>query len=201
MMGEHFHFRHDNSQKKALSFFETERDGTSASSKIEGDSVSIIISGKSPQNEDDTELICGNFLSYLKKHEDDKYEILSTDDTKYIDCLITNGDRNYQIQVVRVITEKNFWKGLAMDGEKKLQLSKDEVFQIIKGSIQHKIENILEEVRPTITLLLDSNRVQIFTSEEVLTEFIVEYGKFMESSLFSQIWIVGYDKTAIRQLH
>lgn len=200
MIGEHFHLRHDNSQKEALGFHETKRDGISASSKIEDDSVLIKITGKSPQNEDDTDLVCDNFLFHLKNNLDESFRKECTKGTKYVDCLITNGDCDYQIQVVRVITKEKFWKDLAKEGETEQSLSKREVFEMISDSIQHKINKIPEDERPKLTLLLDSNRVQIFTSPKLLTEFTSSYNKFLKSSLFSEIWIAGYDKTATHQL-
>lgn len=196
--------RHDNSDGHALSFYETIRNGTSSSSSVlgDGDTVVISITGRSPQNEDDTNHIQNVFKNFLEQScHQVKFEVADPSEHNHVDFVLESNGTLIKVQVVRSITDPNFWKDLAAEGKNEKEFTKCEVFELISNAIDLKVNKISDPaIRSEIVLVLDANRNQIFTSEILMNQYVDENKEFLSSTGFKEIWIVGYNEASVRRI-
>ncbi len=179
-----------------IGYSESDREGTTASSYInEHDDIEFKLEGNSPQGEQDTLKVCQILLNVLNQNGGNWSNPKMSD--RGVDCVsenLKNSSEILEIQVVRASTNPELWKSLANKGQiNNERISTSEIVSEIKKSIETKSNErtIPSNIRQSITLALDANRLSAYTLDKVVKKFHEKYAKEVISLGFKSIWIVG----------
>ena len=113
--------------------------------------------------------------------------------------LAINGAR-IGVQVVRALTDPDFWKALARSGEvNDLHLTIPEAVSALRSAIEHKT-TIPQQQRLELILLLDAYRLPALALGPVTDQFKREQARWTRSLGFYAVYLVGPTATFVSRL-
>lgn len=181
---------------KNIGYSESERDGTTTSSYTsEHGDIDFKVEGNSPQGEQDT-LHVGQILIKVLNNSGDNWSKPEIGDG-VADCVaydLNNNKKKIEIQIIRASTDQELWKRLATKGQiNNERVPINEIISDIMITIKTKgnEQTIPSNIRQSITLALDANRLSAYTLDDIINKFHKTYGKEVKSFGFNSIWIVG----------
>lgn len=181
---------------KNIGYSESEREGTTTSSYTsEHGYIDFKVEGNSPQGEQDTIKVCQRLIKVLNQNGENWSDPEFSDGG--VDCTsanLKNSSQILEIQVVRASTNQELWKRLATKGQiNNEKVPINEIISDIMITIKTKgnEQTIPSNIRQSITLALDANRLSAYTLDDIINKFHKTYGKEVKSFGFNSIWIVG----------
>lgn len=166
--------------------------------------VTVEIAGKPPQGEEGTEETCKRLYNHLNALGAG-FTNLEISNEKHIDAkAFTLDGGRVNIQVIRALSRKAFWKEL---GESKYhRITKDcwiestltsaEAVETLRQAIEDKHKPELDG----FILALDATDVPGLSLDAVREAFNAQYGGWVVSLGFYQVWVVGPWPEMIHQL-
>ena len=183
---------------RSVSFRESERQGRVASADENDDgSLSYILTGTTPQGEEDTVLTCRILIQAMNAAGATWGEPTEPKMTGIADCISVNKNNNketLEIQVVRAVADKKIWAKLAKDGRICEQnVDKNDLIEMIKDSINIKAseKKIPFKMRSKLVLALDATRVPVLVLDIVSQHCKNILGNWISSLGFQSVWLVG----------
>jgi hypothetical protein len=185
---------------KAIGFGESSDPHMVRSAKImDNGDIIVDLSGISPQNEQDSTNVVLIFRDYLREKGNiilDRLEQGQADD----DFVLFYQNQQFGIQVVRALTDKKFWKNLALTGRiPQIRLSLVDANKALKAAIEHKTKIPLLQ-RSRMILVLDAYRIPGLGLSSVVEEFRSVFGNWTRSLGFKAVFIVGPDVDFVARL-
>lgn len=179
-------------QERVLGYGDTGRHGPVRHGNLEqDDTISLVIEGRPPQNEEDTPRVCATLAAAMSTAEEHFSSTPSSDQD--IDGVLTSETRTLNVQVVRAMSEMKFWRKLASTLRHSQQLSRAEVFSSASAAIAKKAAKLPARQRAQLILALDADRLPALALEPVVNEFRARYGAWTAAQGFQEIWLVGPD--------
>jgi hypothetical protein len=182
---------------RAVGFTESERQGRAASAQDHGDgSVSITLTGTSPQNEDDTVPACSILVRAMNQQGETWNQPSAVEESADdADCTATNVDAAIaplRIQVVRAIVDQEVWRDLEQSGKlSKPNVAVEKLADFLVAALNKKIGRIPLKQRKGLVLALDANRLPGLTFDVVVDCFRERHGGGLAEAGFQSVWIVG----------
>ena len=197
-VSEHSHFSdHVAVMKKTVDdhvvgFSESERGGITTSSDQQPDGrVSLVVSGLSPQGEEDSLPACRILIQAMNQAGaswSQPVESIEPD----ADCEATDSLTavRLKIQVVRAIEDPILWKALNQQGAIERMIEPADFVSLVRTAITKKLKYPVAQ-RARLILALDANRLPAMTTYDVLTKIRTELKDWLPSIGFQEIWLVG----------
>jgi hypothetical protein len=164
-------------------------------------SILLNLWGEPPRNEDDSSEVTGAFLDYLRNEgRSASAQTTGTGDTDY--TFILDGNSAH-VQVVRAMTDPQFWRTLFADKEiTAFKLSYSEAAFAIRQAIFHKTRPVAIPLyhRHTLFLLLDAFRLPALAFGPVIAAFRETHGAWAKDLGFRSIYVVGPDARFVQRL-
>jgi len=191
---------------RTVGFRESEREGRTASADDHGDgTISLTLTGTSPQGEEDTASACRVLVRALNGKGDTwNTPVTGTGD---VDCVATNATNEkaaaLNIQVVRAIVDAEMWQSLAARGIlEKVKVEAEKVADLIADALGKKLDprKIPLPQRPGLVLALDATRLPALAFDPVIDSFRKRHGALVKGSGFRSIWLVGPSESLTKRL-
>lgn len=182
-------------QTKELIEYGTHKNNETSRARRNNDhTLTYSFKGSSPQGEANTLPTCVTLVQALNEAgENWSHPTENTKKDDDIDCRAFDKNDNKKelhIQVVRAMTDKNFWQNLAQEGQIEQEVSINELLTALKLSLEKK-SKIPPSRRPDLVLALDATQLPVFIFDAVLKEYILRYGSWTHSLGFQSVWLVG----------
>jgi hypothetical protein len=176
--------------EQPIGFTESERPELTRCTSIESNgNIQVNLRGLAPRNEQDSDLVCATLEAALKI-EGSKVRSVGRGEQDE-DYILVIDDIHIGVQVVRALTEPQFWKALADHGEVgEVQLSISDAASALKKAIGHKAP-IPPRQRDRLILALDAYRLPALGLGPVMSQFRKVYGGWAQSLGFHAIYVVG----------
>lgn len=175
-------------------FGETEREGRTSQAKLlSNGNIEFRLTGTSPQNEEDTHLVCQTLVSKLNTSGSNWTK--PVEGKQDADCVCTDqrdSKIQLQIQVIRALADPRFWRDLNQTQDTGIiEVDVKNLIENLAESISKKGHKIPMEQQSDIVLALDANRLPHFTLNPVYEEFKRLKFELLKNLGFHSIWIVG----------
>ena len=175
-------------------FSESERDGIETEATVHEDgTISIRVTGRSPQGESDTLQACRLLINGLNDAGESwspPKPGLGAVDAESFDTRDSN--RHLRMQVVHAITDSSFWRGLSHSGEATFTGNPAEVAGMIKDAILLKANHFGNApAQRNITLVIDATRLPGLAFSTVASAFQAAHAAWLGTLGFEAIWVVG----------
>lgn len=180
-----------------VGFGESQGRGRAASAEIDAfGCVAISINGTPPRGETGTLDASRRLVAELNNKLSQSWaQPTEVNGAQYIDAEALGVEafagRKLTIQVVRALTDPEFWRSLGYSGHVLLSLPLRSAAEVLKSAIELKAGKIPTTVRPSLTLALDATDVPGLSLDAVVDEFNEVYGKWVETLGFEAVWVVG----------
>lgn len=186
---------------KTVGFTESAGRGRTASGDAARAGVSLKVEGSSPQGEEGTMATCRRLVQALNATGQHWREPVERNE-KDVDAIATgrNGAA-LKIQVVRAVTDRDFWQSLDRDGAAAIVLPVAEAALLLKQAVEHKTGKIDAVTRQTLTLALDATDVPGLALDVVVDVFNADHGDWISAQGFAGVWVVGPTPKLVHQLH
>lgn len=164
-----------------------------------GGGVTLGILGKPPLGEEGTEETSGRLFRHLNALGARFTDLQHVKGIPHIDASVCSPDgATVNIQVVRALTDAAFWEELARSksGEVERVVPMAEAVEMLRKSISHKSKPELDG----FILALDATDVPGLSLDAVHEAFNAQYGGWVDSLGFYQVWVVGPWPEMIHQL-
>jgi len=184
---------------RPFAFTESERAHMTRYASLEPDGTIILdLRGLSPRNEEDTAEVCRILVRALSA-PNRPIEIIGPG-RQDVDVILEDAGERYGVQVVRAMTNSDFWKGLAKTGRiSRLPLTVSVAVEALKKAVEHK-GTIPQEQRSSLVLALDALRIPALALGVVVDEFRVSWGDWARSLGFRGVFVVGPDPSFVARL-
>jgi hypothetical protein len=176
--------------EQPIGFTESERPELTRYASLEPNgNIRLNLRGLAPRNEQDSDLVCATLVTALNTEGSQvRSEGPGEQDEDYI--LVIDGIQ-LGVQVVRALTDPQFWKTLAHSGEVgEVQLSISDAASALKMAIEHKTSIPLGQ-RDRLILVLDAYRLPALSLGPVTSHFRKEHGDWAQALGFHAIYLVG----------
>jgi hypothetical protein len=185
--------------EQTIGFAEGEQSDLTRCASLEADGrVLLNLRGLAPRNEQDSDEVCAILVAALNteglqvtskgRGEQDEDHILVIDGVQV------------GVQVVRALTEPQFWKKLAHSGEvRELRLSPSDAASALKLAIEHKT-SIPAAQRSQLILVLDAYRLPALAIGPVASQFQKAYGAWAQSLGFRAVYVAGPIEIVVSRL-
>jgi hypothetical protein len=181
-----------NVDDRVVGFSESERQGVTTSSDQQQDGrVSLLLSGLSPQGEDDSLQVCRILIQAMNRAGASwSQPVMSME--RDADCEATDSLTavRLEIQVVRAIEDPTLWKALNEHGAIQRTIEPADFVPLVRNAITKKLKYPVAQ-RARLILALDANRLPAVTTYDVLTQIRIELKDWLPSIGFREIWLVG----------
>lgn len=176
--------------EQSIGFTESEKPELTRYASIDPNGlIHLNLCGLAPRNEQDSDLVCTTLVAVISaegsqvqskgRGEQDEDYVLEIDHLQI------------GIQVVRALTDPQFWKALAHTGEVgEIQLSVADAALALKKAIEHKT-SIPPAQRSRLMLALDAYRLPALALGPVASQFIEKHGAWAQSLGFFAVYVVG----------
>lgn len=176
--------------EQSIGFSESERPELTRYASIDPNGlIRLNLRGLAPRNEQDSDLVCTTLAAVISaegsqvqskgRGEQDEDYVLEIDHLRI------------GVQVVRALTDPQFWEALAHTGEVgEIHLSISEAALVLKKAIEHKT-SIPHGQRSRLILALDAYRLPALSLVPVASQFIEEHGAWAQSLGFFAVYAVG----------
>jgi hypothetical protein len=193
-------------EAKTVRFRESERGGRVASADDHEDgTLSLTLSGTSPQCEEDTLSVCRVLVCTLNRIREEWDEPVNGE--RNCDCVAASlVDATAQplcIQVVKAVVEPEIWRTLASTGIiAKSKVAVETLTDLIVDALKKKLDpkKIPPKLRAEIVLALDANRLPGLAFDSVVNTFRERHRAILEGTGFRSIWIVGPTESLTKRL-
>jgi len=185
--------------KQPIGFTESANPDLTRYASLNHDStIRLNLRGLAPSNEQDSDLVCTNLITVLNANGL-RVKLMGRGEQDDDFVLVINGSR-IGVQVVRALTEPNFWMHIANTGEvNELRLSISEAVSALKKAIEHKTK-IPPKQRSTLILLLDAYRLPALALGPVTNQFRIAHSSWMQALGFYAVYIVGPEPNFVSRL-
>jgi hypothetical protein len=175
-------------QDRVLGYGDTGRHGTVRHGNLEQDNtISLLIEGRPPLNEEDTGRVCATLADAMSSAGVTFTAFVSGD--RGVDGRLTSASRLLDLQVVRALSEMQFWRKLAVGLRLSQRLTLREAVDFLKRAIAHKSAILAATQRAQLVLALDADRLPALAIEPVVREFRSTHGMRSAAQAFQQIWL------------
>jgi hypothetical protein len=117
-----------------------------------------------------------------------------------VDSRLTSASRLLDVQVVRALSDMQFWRKLALALRLSQRLTLMQAADFLKRAIAHKSAMLPVRQRAQLVLALDADRLPALALEPVVREFRSTHGSWSAAQGFQQVWLVGPDARLTRRL-
>lgn len=166
--------------------------------------VRIDVSGVAPRNEEGTMATCQRLLARINEGSVKWGELAEAKGVPHIDAFAPgegeNAGSTLTIQVVRALTDCNFWQSLGVDGRAMLELTLPEASDMLKKAIHFKAGRIPADSRQTLTLALDATDLPGLALDTVVAQFKRMHAIWVKTQGFASVWVVGPSVEMVHQL-
>jgi len=185
--------------EQSIGFTESEKPELTRYASIDPNgSIRLNLRGLAPRNEQDSDLVCTTLVAVISaegsqvqskgRGEQDEDYVLEIDHLQI------------GMQVVRALTDPQFWKELAHTGEVgEIQLAVSDAALALKKAIEHKT-SIPPGQRSRLMLALDAYRLPALGLGPVASQFIAEHGAWTQSLGFFAVYVVGPSENFVARL-
>jgi len=182
-----------------VGFVESERPDLTRHATLTPDGgILLNLRGLSPRNEQDSDMVCEALVSALNA-SGLRVKLIDRGEQDEDFILAINGAR-IGVQVVRALTDPDFWKALARSGEvNDLYLTIPEAVSALRSAIEHKT-TIPKQQRLGLILLLDAYRLPALALGPVIDQFKREQTSWTRSLGFYAVYLVGPTATFVSRL-
>jgi hypothetical protein len=186
--------------EQPIGFTESERPELTRYTSLEPNgNIRLNLRGLAPRNEQDSDLVCATLIAVLKT--EGSQVRLEGPGEQDEDFILVIDNIQIGVQVVRALTDPQFWKALAHTGEVgELQLSISDTASALKMAIEHKTL-IPPRQRDRLILALDAYRVPALGLGPVTSQFRKVYGDWAQSLGFHAIYVVGPLENFVSRLY
>jgi hypothetical protein len=175
-------------QQQVLGYGDTGRHGTVRHGNLEQyDTVSLLIEGRPPRNEEDTGRVLATLAAAMSSAAERFASSVSGDQD--VDGRVTSASRGLDVQVVRALSQMQFWRKLASVLRVSQRITPGEAADFLKHAIAHKSAQLPARQRKQLVLALDADRLPALALEPVALEFRRVHGGWCAA----QEWLVGPD--------
>ncbi|MCP1500920.1 hypothetical protein J2Y86_005627 [Pseudomonas migulae] len=164
-----------------------------------GGGVTLGMLGKPPRGEEGTKETSGRLFQHLNASGARFTDLEHVEHIKHVDAFVCSPDgAKVSIQVVRALTDSTFWEELARSKSEEIErvVPMAEAVEMLKKSISHKQKPELDG----FILALDATDVPGLSLDAVHEAFNAQYGGWVDSLGFYQVWVVGPWPEMIHQL-
>lgn len=184
---------------EALAFSESEGAEFTRYASLEPDGTVLLnLKGLPPRNEQDSETVCDIFTSAMVRDGIQAKLLGRGQDDE--DCVLSVHGERIGAQVVRALSDREFWQALDWQGEiGTVRMSVSTATMALRTAIEHKT-TIPPRQRGKLILLLDAYRVPAVSLAIVAKEFVRHYGHWAEQLGFRAIYVVGPSPTFLQRL-
>lgn len=181
---------------KIVGFGESQGRGRAASGDADtSGQVAIGIAGTSPRGEDGALGACQRLIGHINLDSECWGPPAEIRGVKHIDAVSPGvgsfAGKQLTIQVVRALTDPDFWQSLGYHGRVSISINVAEAADYLKSAILFKVAKIPPEVRATLTLALDASDVPGLSLHPVIDDFNQRHGEWSDAQGFEFIWVVG----------
>jgi hypothetical protein len=179
---------------KVIGFSESQGRGRASAADVKSDgTISLIVTGSSSLGEQDTLRSCQLLIERLNKTDPLwSLPVLGTHPSVDAETTAVGRDDKLHMQVVRAITNSEFWRELGRSGTSGLRnVTPDEAASGIKDSILQKAGSIPPSDRSRLVLVLNSIDSPSLVLDPVIDAFRKMHQPWARSLGFREIWIVG----------
>lgn len=175
-----------------LGYGDSGRYGTTRHGNVEADNtLSLIIEGRPPQNEEDTLRVCST-LAAAMCFTGERFHVRIAGD-RDVDGELRSQSRVLRIQVVRALADTQLWHKLALTMRLSQSLSVSGAVRVLKSSIRRKADWLPAAQRAQLILALDADRFPALALQPVVVQFRQTYAVWTAHWAFQQVWLVGPD--------
>jgi len=175
-----------------VGYGDTGKHGTIRHGNLEADdTISMIIEGKPPRNEEDTGRVCRTLAAAVSQDGEHFTAVVSGD--RDVDGELKSPSRVLRVQVVKALAEIDFWKRLALTLRISQRLSLSQAIELVKAAIEHKTASLPPVQRKHLVLALDADRLPALALQPVVTSLKATHGPWIAAQGFEQVWLVGPD--------
>ncbi len=190
---------------KIVGFGESDGRGRAASGDADDSGmIAITVSGSSPRGEEGALPACQRLVEYLNLSGSNWGPPKEIVGVQYIDATAQRADGTdgtaLTIQVVRALTDPEFWQSLGHTRNVAILISVFEAADVLRSAVEFKANKIPIEIRAGITLALDATDVPGLSLDPVVDEFSGRHGDWAESLGFESVWVVGPWREMVRKL-
>jgi hypothetical protein len=173
-----------------LGYGDTGRHGTLRHGNLEqDDTISLVIEGRPPRNEEDTARVCATLASGMSSADETFTASVAGD--RDVDGRLTSASRRLDVQVVNALSEMQFWRKLALALRLSQRLTLMQAAECLKRAIAHKSAMLPARQRAQLALALDADRLPALALEPVVMAFRYKHGQWSVAQGFQQVWLVG----------
>lgn len=190
---------------KIVGFRESEREGRAAAADVNDDGTHYyLITGTSPQGEEDTLSTCRQLIMTLNKIGASWTEPNLGDGVE--DCVAANRhDPSFKIsiQVIKAVVSSGLWKQLNLEGKFEDRESQEEdLAKLLKEAIAKKANDrkVPRSIRKSLVLALDANRLPIMGFTGVVEKYHNLYEEWTKKKGFKEVWLVGPNDSLVKRL-
>lgn len=179
-------------KKRVLGYGDTGRHGTTRHGNLEtDDTISLIIEGKPPRNEEDTGRVCRTLAAAMSGSGEHFTAVVTGE--RDVDAELRSPSRVLRVQVVKALSEMQFWRKLALSLKISQRLSISEAVAMLATALTHKAAFLPVAQRQQLVLALDADRVPALAIEPVPLAFRATQAASVAALGFHQAWLVGPD--------
>jgi hypothetical protein len=190
---------------KTLSFGESPRQGRSAfADDNEDGTLSITLSGTSPQGEEDTPHVCRVLIQAMNDQGATWNDPCEPDPSLPgmgdVDGIATNanGGPPLHIQVVKALANQKMWRTLNTTGSLNMpNVAVAELAAELAAAVRKKMSI---PHRSRLVLALDANRLPGLAFDSVVNCFREQFGSALTTAGFQSVWIVGPTRSLVKRL-
>lgn len=179
---------------KVIGFSESQGRGRASTADVNADgTISLTVTGSSSLGEQDTLKSCQLLIERLNKPDPLwSQPILGTHPAVDAEATAVGCDDTFHMQVVRAITNSEFWRELGRLGASGFRnVTPTEAASGIRDSILHKASSIPPSDRSRLVLVLNSIDSPSLVLDPVIEAFLLMHQLWTRSLGFREIWIVG----------
>jgi hypothetical protein len=178
--------------ERVVGFAESERQGVTASADQQPDGrVSLLLSGASPQGEEDTFAACRILIETMNRAGASwSQPVLGREPA---DCEANDSRlllKPLEIQVVRATNDPILWKSLSNSGAIQRLNAPVDFVPMVRSAVAKKLKYPRDE-RARLVLALDANRLPDVTIHDVVDHIRTELKDWLSELGFREVWLVG----------
>ncbi len=181
----------ENKEGQVLGYGDSGRHGTTRHGNMDGDDeISLEITGRPPQNEEDTARVC-ELLATVKSSDGVRFRAVEQSDRDVDGELHSDTDEVQEIQVVRAWSESDLWRTLSIESHAQRSLTISEAIELLRVAIDNKRNRLPVAQRRKLILALDAGRLPGLALEPVVAALLAGDRSGILSAEFAEIWLVG----------
>lgn len=177
---------------RILGYADSGRHGSTRHGNFEADdTISLLLEGKPPRNEEDTARVSDTLAAAMSRDGEHFTAVVTTEQD--VDAELRGASRVLPVQMVKALSEMQFWRRLAVALRISRRLSLPEAVEMLAKAVEHKASTLPVAQRQRLVLALDADRLPALALEPVVAEFRASHGASLKNAGFLQVWLVGPD--------